>query len=95
MYICKDCGEVFETTSYYVNNEYYGAEERLACCPFCRGSVVKAEQCQKCGEWHTDTTSGLCEKCELEIQQKTNEFYKTLTDAEVTYLCETGYIGGR
>lgn len=95
MYICKDCGEVFETTSYYVNNEYYGAEERLACCPFCKGSVVRAEQCQQCGEWVADTTSGLCPKCELEIQQKTNEFYKTLTDAEVTYLCETGYIGGR
>lgn len=94
MYICTKCGETFENTGYYVNVEYYGAEERLACCPHCQSPAMKAEQCQQCGEWHKkdDLIEGFCPKCEKVIQDKVKAFFEQFSEDEKDYIFESGIL---
>lgn len=61
MYICLECGEVFENLSRWT--EPHG--EALCGCPYCKGAVEEAHQCKSCGEYflEEDLWNGFCEDC--------------------------------
>lgn len=72
MFICMDCGHVFEEprVEHERMADFWGAPawEEFGVCPNC-GSVEydTAEQCERCGEWVPETTDfgnvKLCDFC--------------------------------
>jgi hypothetical protein len=75
MYICENCGEVFEECDTHYEAHPYGdgyAHEAWSCCPYCRDTdVVEAHQCEACEEYFASLTDGiLCEKCYKESEEK-------------------------
>lgn len=78
MFICKDCGFIFEEPKKYSEdltpggaNEGGSFNIELKGCPKCQGSFAEAKQCGSCEEWFdaddlTDTTeyfNGGCGDC--------------------------------
>lgn len=69
MFICTDCGLVFEEVgSYSENHASYGdapAVEEWSCCPCCEGCFEEAEQCKICGEFflQKNVHGGVCNSC--------------------------------
>ena len=71
MYICVDCGFVFEETE--VDFESYNhadhgdrpAVEEWACCPACKGAFTDAVKCKMCENWFDEVHlfGGVCDKC--------------------------------
>jgi DNA-directed RNA polymerase subunit RPC12/RpoP len=71
MYVCLDCGKIFESPKNYV--ESHGLDgppyERWQGCPSCSGAYAEAHECGECGHWITGeyikTSSGqrICENC--------------------------------
>lgn len=70
MFICLDCGKLFEEPKYYV--ETHGLDtppyETWNGCPTCAGAYVETFECSKCGEWITGDyieVDGnlICEEC--------------------------------
>ena len=71
MYLCLDCGQLFEKPEKYT--EYHGLDhppyEVLSGCPACGGAYVETFQCDACLEYITDdyvhTADGriYCENC--------------------------------
>ena len=56
MYICLECGEVFEEPKRYTENCGYGASNdpydyHYSGCPVCGGNYDEAIECDMCGEW--------------------------------------------
>ena len=56
MYICLDCGYLFEEPKHYT--ETHGLDtppyEQLIGCPKCSGAFVETYRCDCCGEWIID-----------------------------------------
>lgn len=67
MYICNNCGEVFETPATYEEHHPYGmgtATEEWAVCPHCEDTnYSEAKQCERCGELVAELHEGLCDCC--------------------------------
>ena len=69
MYICENCGHLFEEGEQAVWEERHGLDtppyEKWNGCPVCNGDYEEVHQCKECGDWHTDDElySGWCEKC--------------------------------
>ena len=67
MFICNECGELFEEPIYIKEHHPYGdgyATEEWAVCPYCKENDLDvAERCIQCGEYFADLTSGLCDIC--------------------------------
>lgn len=71
MYICLDCGELFEEPCKYV--ETHGLDsppyEKYMGCPHCGGAYVETIQCDICGEWISgeyvklDNDMVVCDNC--------------------------------
>ena len=71
MYVCSNCGALFETPVQYV--ETHGLDsppyETLNGCPECLGSYVKTFECDVCGEpvvgKYATLVNGMkiCEEC--------------------------------
>ena len=78
MYICLECGEVFESCSEWA--EPHG--EDMCGCPYCGGAFEIAMKCNICGKYHLedDLINGICEDC-----AKSNFEYETA----LKYLVET------
>ena len=53
MYICLDCGNIFENPRKYV--EKHGLDsppyEELVGCPLCSGAYAETFKCDGCGKW--------------------------------------------
>ena len=73
MYICENCGEVFEEYNTIVERHPYGmgyASEEWASCPYCGDTdIVEAEECENCGEYFAHLTDGLCDECYKEEEE--------------------------
>ena len=69
MYICEDCGHVFETPEKFA--EAHG--EHYEGCPECGSSFAVADECKDCGEYFSihDLNGGICEDC---LRGRVNEY---------------------
>lgn len=70
MYICLDCGCVFDEDEMgtYTEQHPYGmgyAGETFVCCPSCKGSFDEAVECKGCGEYFAKDNmhDEMCDKC--------------------------------
>ena len=67
MYICYECGALFDTPDTYVERHPYGmgyATERWSMCPCCESNDYgTAQECKECGEYVAELEDGLCEEC--------------------------------
>jgi hypothetical protein len=72
MFICTDCGHVFEEPEVYAERHPYGdtyAEETFSCCPNCGGGYDEAVRCSHCDTYiaESDMYDDVCEKCKKEV----------------------------
>lgn len=73
MYVCLECGAVFETPVAYMETHGLdcGPYEALSCCPVCGGAYVETMRCSQCEDWVTgkyielDDGSIVCDNCYL------------------------------
>lgn len=71
MFVCLDCGCIFENTRHYVEKHNLNTPpyEEWDGCPSCDGSYAEAHKCDECDEWiageYIKTASGqrICENC--------------------------------
>lgn len=73
MYICKDCGKIYEdeeAEDVYVTTSYYNLAEIVSCC--CGGELVKAKRCEKCDEFMPEDNLALCDSCIEEYETLEN-----------------------
>ena len=74
MYICQECGAVFEEPKIFLEQHPYGlgyAEERWVVCPRCSNADFDdAEMCDGCGEYFAELEEGLCEECYAELEDE-------------------------
>ena len=71
MYICNECGLVFENYETYEEHHPYGmtsATETWAVCPHCgEAGFEEAKECSRCGNFVAELTDGLCDCCYEEM----------------------------
>ena len=67
MYICNNCGEVFEQADIVEERHPYGetyATENWYVCPYCGDtSFDEAQKCERCGVYVAELDEGLCDCC--------------------------------
>lgn len=69
MYICNECGAVFEDYKIIKDPRPYGmgeVYEEFAVCPHCKETdISEAKECERCGSIFAkdDLEDGLCEHC--------------------------------
>lgn len=74
MFICLDCGRLFEEAVAYTETHGFtdGLYETWNGCPRCGGAFVETRCCDNCGEYivnqYIKTTSGelICDNCYVE-----------------------------
>lgn len=74
MYMCIDCGAIFQAPKQYVEKHGFddGLYEHLTCCPICGGSYVTTSKCSICNEYITDkyveldNAMRVCSNCYVE-----------------------------
>lgn len=75
MFICKECGHIFEKGEEQTWIEPHG--EHLSGCQICSGSYEEAEQCNICGSYflaeklHGYTSSRVCDNC---LNERRNDY---------------------
>ncbi len=83
MYICLDCGCVFEKAKPY--REPHG--EVTYGCPKCDGfDYTEADRCE-CGEYK-EKSEWLCFECKANVENRFKEFFADQTVSEQNYLKE-------
>ena len=86
MFICQECGRVYEslpkyTNSHYTNSgEFLGNEEMTGDCPFCNGYLVEAKQCPLCGASYIEDDADMCDNCFDYWATKENAFEMGLNE---------------
>ena len=67
MFICNNCGAIFEDCKIIEEHHPYGmgyATEEWAVCPHCEDTdFAEAEECKRCGELFAELDEGLCDVC--------------------------------
>ena len=71
MYICLDCGKIFETPAHFAESHGFDTPpyEEFDGCPECGGAFVEAFECEHCGQLITGDYieladgSRYCEEC--------------------------------
>lgn len=71
MYVCVDCGKLFEEPKECVETHGFKAPpyETWYGCPHCGGAYVKTMQCDVCGKWiageYVELNDGdkICDEC--------------------------------
>ena len=67
MFICNDCGAVFDECKSVGEQHPYGmgfATEYWSVCPYCgENDIDEAKQCKRCGEHFAELEDGLCDLC--------------------------------
>lgn len=95
MFICNDCGNVFEEPEYFTWTETLcvldGRPYREDCaepiCPDCgTTNFEEAYACENCGEWGWDfeLTDGLCDKCRKDLE---NDYSNLENDRNIQCRC--------
>ena len=71
MFICLDCGEIFEKPKIFTETHGLGSTpyEELYGCPLCGGSYAETYRCDVCGKYvedeyiTTDKGDIICDNC--------------------------------
>lgn len=71
MYVCLECGEVFEELAQWEETHGFqdGLYEQFSGCPYCHSAYTKAFKCDCCEDWiqnayiKTDDGKRYCENC--------------------------------
>lgn len=71
MFVCCECGNVFEEPVYWEETHNLDAPpyEQWSGCPHCGGSYAETYECDCCGDWitgdyvKTDNGERYCENC--------------------------------
>ena len=71
MFVCLDCGRIFESPRHYVDSHGLdaGPFEEWYGCPSCGGAYTEAYECDGCGKWitgeyiKTKNDERFCENC--------------------------------
>ena len=67
MYICEDCGSVFDEPKIVYERHPYGmgyATEAFGICPHCKSSNFDtAKRCSRCDEYVAELHDELCDIC--------------------------------
>lgn len=94
MFICLECGELFESPKRIIDEEYYGCYQYDYECPYCGGDYEEVVECLGCGKnfGESDLTEGFCKKCEKEIQDKVKQFFEQFSEDEKNYIFEAGIL---
>jgi RecJ-like exonuclease len=81
MYICEECGQLFESlptcenAHYTMGGEFLGREELTETdCPNCRGEIVEAKECPFCGQTYISENEEFCDDCFDEWATRENAF---------------------
>ena len=85
MYICLDCGNVFDKCEY--ETDEMGQKWQL--CPVCKGeSIDEAVHCKKCHEatGREQARYGLCADCETDAERRFINMLSKFTKEEIEYL---------
>lgn len=87
MFVCAECGYVFDEPEKWV--EEHG--ERMSGCPACGGNFDDAKKCELCGEEYSTnlSTQGdlCCEKCSSVIEETfENLLHSNFTEYEISIL---------
>ena len=71
MFICNECGHIFEEPKIIEEHHPYGmgyAVEEWAVCPNCQeNDFTEAERCAVCGQHVAELTDDLCKECNWEV----------------------------
>lgn len=74
MFICENCGEVFEECKVVEEHHPYGmtyATEYWSVCPHCgEMDFVEAKKCSRCGEYVAELHEELCECCYEDLNER-------------------------
>ncbi len=78
MFICLNCGEIFEEPKHYVEKHgfEYGPFEEYDGCPVCGDSYEEAYECSNCNSYICETNAVImdgrevCEACADEIAEE-------------------------
>ena len=73
MYICKDCGKLYEdeeAEDVYATTRYYNLVAIDSCA--CGGELVRAKRCQRCDEFMPEDSFSLCDSCVEEYETLEN-----------------------
>lgn len=56
MFVCSECGHLFQESKHYVETHgfNYGPYEEWDGCPYCSGAYTETYQCEGCGKWIAD-----------------------------------------
>jgi hypothetical protein len=90
MYICLNCGFVFERPGKWLQK--HGLQtppyEMLLCCPICGGDFDLAQDCAVCGKKAAQDLceDGLCPDCMRAAEEKFCRFMDRFSAAERLYL---------
>ena len=67
MFICENCGHLFEDHKVIREHHPYGmgyASEDFYVCPNCGDdNTVTAKECSRCGEYFAELQDGFCDMC--------------------------------
>ena len=76
MFICRDCGEIFDDFKIVKDPRPYGEQtvyEEFGVCPHCESDACEeAQPCTRCGEYFAEDEleEGLCDYCHGELYGK-------------------------
>ncbi len=89
MYVCSDCGAVFDEPQSWV--EPHG--EKMSGCPLCAGNYVEAQRCELCdSEYDPDTAEHgrlCCDNCAEDLTERFKEvIHEHFTDYELSIINE-------
>ena len=82
MFICEECGEVFEDPAVLNTRESvdgFYTESSAMVCPYCENAYIyEANKCE-CGNWKPKRFS-LCKDCEKEVKEKLQEMWEDFSE---------------
>lgn len=77
MYICKECGEVFEEPVVITDDpspsgvSLTAGAYKYESCPYCKSdNLGEAEPCSCCGEYHDSDDGIICKECSDGIKEE-------------------------
>lgn len=89
MFICLDCGHLFEDGEFAEWDESMGWFDghryikEMRGCPLCKGDYAEIKPCKLCGSYAHDPEEKYCENCKADVKKRFTDFIdREFSDAE-------------